>query len=202
MGYEEEAEKELHDAVQVLTTFSGTFKDACYDQSFDPVLAVNLTRQNELLGTGIDLMPCADRKFTAQVATYTFESCSLGGEGEWKVTWNIDPLGEPGKGTGTLQLTDDRQAAQGPYSVRWTGQFGVSYATDGQLTFTAREKRDAAGKIVGRDYTLAGTVSVALKGGQAMVMPLARLAGKTPGGKSSFKVDVTVSEKPCKPSDS
>ncbi|MEO7987498.1 MAG: hypothetical protein ABI766_13280, partial [Gemmatimonadales bacterium] len=66
-GEDELAEESRKKLVDALVTFSRAFvNEACYSQNFDVRIAMGLARQNEMLGTGIDVTPCANRKFTAE----------------------------------------------------------------------------------------------------------------------------------------
>ena len=106
----EEARKKLVDA---LVSFSRTFVDgACYDQTFDPRIAMGLHRQNEILGTGIDVTPCAKRLFTADGTgadiVWRFRHCGYG-VGEWKIKTSGPLLG-----SGVATVADDRT---GPWQI-------------------------------------------------------------------------------------
>jgi hypothetical protein len=80
MGREELAQHAQEQMVKVLTTFSQQFANTCEQQSFPVVTALELERQNELMGTGISVRHCANRKFSAELSSqgvnYRFESCS------------------------------------------------------------------------------------------------------------------------------
>jgi hypothetical protein len=105
LGEEELAMESWHKMTDAVVSFSRTFVESCYDQSFDPRIALSMERQNEMLGTGIDLTPCAKRKFTAEGKgadiLWLFEHCGQG-SGEWKITTS-GPL--QGKGVGTVDPT-------------------------------------------------------------------------------------------------
>ena len=103
LGEDELAEESRKKLVNALVSFSRAFVDeACYSQSFDPRIAMGLARQNELLGTGIDVTPCANRKFTAEGKgadiLWEFTHCGRG-VGDWKIATH-GPL--EGGGTGTV----------------------------------------------------------------------------------------------------
>jgi hypothetical protein len=97
MGDEALAENARKKLVDALVSFSRTFTDgACYDQAFDPRIAMGLHRQNEILGTGIDVTPCARRLFTADGTgadiVWRFRHCGSG-VGEWKIQTSGPLLG-------------------------------------------------------------------------------------------------------------
>ena len=103
LGEDELAEQSRQKLVDALVSFSRAFvDDACYHQSFDPRIAMGLARQNELLGTGIDVTPCANREFTADGKgadiLWRFTHCGRG-TGDWKIT-TAGPL--EGQGTATV----------------------------------------------------------------------------------------------------
>jgi hypothetical protein len=108
LGEDELAEESRKKLVDALVTFSRAFvDDACYHQSFDPRIAMGLARQNELLGTGIDVTPCANREFTAEGKgadiLWQFTHCGRG-IGEWKIKTS-GPLVGQGVATVNGELT-------------------------------------------------------------------------------------------------
>lgn len=80
MGREELAQRAQAEMVTVLTTFSQEFANTCQQQTFPVETAIVLERQNELMGTGISLKHCMNRKFWAELSNqgvqYRFETCS------------------------------------------------------------------------------------------------------------------------------
>ena len=90
MGREEVAQEAQVQMVRVLTTFSQRFADTCEQQTFPVEVALGLERQNQLMGTGISLMHCARRKYSADIMSqgvqYHFETCTAQGEGTWELT--------------------------------------------------------------------------------------------------------------------
>jgi len=82
VGREEVALLAQQRAVETLTTFSRQFANTCEQQSFPVEIALELERQNELLKTGISVIHCANRKYTAEFSDpglglkYHFETCS------------------------------------------------------------------------------------------------------------------------------
>ena len=108
LGEDELAEQSRKKLVEGLVSFSRAFvDDACYHQNFDPRIAMGLARQNELLGTGIDVTPCANREFTAEGKgadiLWRFTHCGRG-IGEWKIT-TTGPLEGQGAATVNGDLT-------------------------------------------------------------------------------------------------
>ncbi len=103
LGDDELADQAWQKMVDAVVSFSRTFAEACFAQTFDPRIAMAIERQNELLGTGIDVTPCANRKFSADGTgadiTWHFTHCGRGGVGEWKISTD-GPL--RGKGTGAV----------------------------------------------------------------------------------------------------
>jgi hypothetical protein len=87
LGLDALAGKASQTMVQTLIIFSSAFVNTCWDQSFDDEVALGVERQNQLLGTGIDVTPCANRRFEAESGAHLFESCSFRGVGDWRVTW-------------------------------------------------------------------------------------------------------------------
>lgn len=187
----DEAQKKMVDA---LVSFSNTFvEQSCWDQSFDDDLPYAIHRQNEMLGTGIDVTPCAQRRFKAQVEVYTFESCTIRGVGDWRVRWNMAAPGTTG-GEGKGELKAERDRAKGDYKVDW-GANGVEYRASGDMELTRKDN----GPGVKATYTLAGDMEIKLTKGKEKISKLEQLMGqKTKPTKGSFKVQPDVSDKPCK----
>jgi hypothetical protein len=128
MGREELAQEAQAKLVNILTTFSEKFAGTCERQSFPVEIALALERQNELMGTGISVIHCANRKFTADFSDlglkYHYETCSdlspvtvwiekisghVGDEGgggdvnwEEKIVYDKDL-----EGAGTMQITEE-----------------------------------------------------------------------------------------------
>jgi hypothetical protein len=188
-----------HDALfSGLKNFNSTFKDKCYEESFDPQIALELNLQDIAAGNGIDVSDCAKRKFKAFVpANYLFESCTIYAVGDWRVTWDFGYMGRP-QSPLTFPLGPGAKKSEATYSVDW-GQNGVVYTTAGEATLTVNEQRDAKGNLIKREYKLSGKHSISLTKGAARISQLSKLMGKTPRrGQGSYNVDVNVSEKPCK----
>lgn len=193
MGEEELAEDARKRMVQTLVRFSGAFVDrTCWDQEFDDELPLNINRQNELLGTGIDVRPCAQRRFTASVPPLVFESCTIRGVGEWRVVWAAQTPNSTG-GIGSGELENSSKGAEGDYKVDW-GANGVEYRASGDLTLTRRDN----GPGNKPTYTLSGEMDIKVTKGQDMVEMMSKLMGQKAGGKRKFTVEPLVSDKPCR----
>ena len=193
MGNDDLAEASRKQMVGTLVRFSDAFVNkACWDQVFDDELPFSLHRQNEILGTGIDVRPCAQRRFRAVVPPLTFESCTVRGVGEWLVTWDMSAPGATG-GKGSGELEAERDGAKGDYKVEW-GANGAAYRASGDLDLTRQDNG------VGRKptYTLAGEMDIKLTKGEEMVKMMAKLMNQKVGGRRTFRVEPEVSDKPCK----
>jgi hypothetical protein len=193
MGEDELAESSRKQMVGTLVRFSDAFVDkTCWDQVFDDELPFSLYRQNEMLGTGIDVRPCAQRRFRAVVPPLTFESCTIRGVGDWRVTWDMSAPGATG-GKGSGELSQERNSAKGDYKVEW-GTNDAEYRASGDLELTRKD--NGPGKKA--TYTLAGEMDIKLIKGEEMVKMMAKLMNKKVGGKQNFSVEPEVSDKPCK----
>ena len=193
LGEEVLAESARKQMVQTLVSFSGSFVDqTCWDQVFDDELPFSLHRQNEVLGTGIDVRACAQRRFKAVVPPLTFESCTIRGVGEWRVRWDAAGARTKG-GVGTGELEAERDGAKGDYEVEW-GTNEVEYRASGDLTLTRRDH--GPGKKA--TYTLSGEMDIKLTKGEEMVKMMAKLMNQKVGGKQRFSVEPEVSDTPCK----
>jgi hypothetical protein len=193
LGNDELAEAARKQMVGTLVRFSEAFVDkTCWDQVFDEELPFSLNQQNEMLGTGIDVRPCAQRRFRAVVPPLTFESCTLRGVGKWRVTWDMSAPGATG-GNGSGELEQERDAAKGDYKVEW-GANGAAYRASGDLDLTRKD--NGAGRKP--TYTLAGDMDIKLTKGEEMVKMMAKLMKQKVGGRQTFRVEPEVSEKPCK----
>ena len=187
-GLAEEARKQM---VQTLTGFSGAFvNETCWDQVFDDELPFSINRQNEILGTGIDVRPCAQRRFEAIVSPLVFKSCTIRGVGRWEVEW-VMPGASGGKGSGELE--EERDGAKGDYKVE-VERMNVAYRASGDLKLTRRDN----GPGNKATYTLSGEMDIKLIKGDEMVKKMAKLMGQKVGGKQNFSVEAQVSEKPCR----
>jgi hypothetical protein len=193
LGEEALAEQARKQMVETLVHFSGSFVDrTCWDQAFDDQFPFNLDRQNQLMGTGIDVRPCAQRRFRAVVPPLVFESCTIRGVGDWRVRWDMSAPGATG-GTGSGKLEEARDGARGDYEVEW-GANGAEYRASGDLKLV-RHDNGPGNKA---SYTLSGKMDVKLTQGDEMVKMMAKLMKQQPGGKGNFSVEPEVSEKPCR----
>jgi hypothetical protein len=132
LGEEQLAMESWHKMTDAVVSFSRTFVESCYEQSFDPRVALSMERQNEMLGTGIDLTPCANRKFTAEGKgadiLWLFTHCGQG-PGEWKIVTS-GPL--QGKGLGTVEPSlsgtwyVDESTAEKDIKVEYSGALSVT----------------------------------------------------------------------------
>lgn len=191
LGEEQLADEARRQMVETLTGFSGPFvEETCWDQVFDDELPFSINRQNEMLGTGIDVRPCAQRRFKAIVPPLTFESCTIRGVGEWRVLWPM-PMTSGGEGSGELEK--ERDGAKGDYKVEVERQ-GVAYRASGDLKLTRRDN----GPGNKPTYTLVGEMNIKLIRGDEMVRKMAELTGQKVGGKQQFSVEAEVSDKPCR----
>jgi hypothetical protein len=197
LGDDALAEQSYKKLVNALVSFSSTFVEhSCWDQSFDDELPYSIQRQNELLGTGIDVLPCAKRRFTAGVGTLTFESCTVRGVGDWRVRWMRSNLAVPGStgGQGSGELKPDKDRAKGDYKVDW-GANGVEYRASGKMELARRD----SGPGRKATYTLSGDTDIRLTQGKELISMFEKLMKQeTKPGKSSFNVEPSVSDKPCK----
>ena len=132
LGDEQLAEDARKKLVDALVSFSRTFVDgACYDQTFDPRIAMGLHRQNEILGTGIDVTPCARRLFTADGTgadiVWHFRHCGWG-SGDWKIKTSGPLLGS-GIATVSDGLTGpwqiDENTSEGDVRVQYKGDMTI-----------------------------------------------------------------------------
>jgi hypothetical protein len=191
LGEDKLAEEARVQMVNTLVRFSGAFVDeTCWDQVFDDELPFSINRQNEMMGTGIDVRPCAQRRFKAVVSPLTFESCTVRGVGEWRVLWPM-PMVSGGQGSGELE--EKRDGAEGDYRVE-VERHGVEYRASGDLKLT-RHDNGPGNKAT---YTLSGKIDIKLTKGEDIVKKMAQLTGQKVGGKRDFSVEADVSDKPCK----
>jgi hypothetical protein len=143
MGHEElafEAQKMMQKAV---TDFSAAFAKDCKNQSFDTEFVFSMERKNELLGTNISVIHCAQRKYIADLDSqgvhYHFETCTIYGAEPWKLT--VSGL-VTGSGKGTPTYTDDNDN-DGFWSADTVFQ-GYSDSLSGSLRVTYETKQPPA----------------------------------------------------------
>jgi hypothetical protein len=191
LGEDKLAEEARVQMVNTLVRFSGAFVDeTCWDQVFDDELPFSINRQNEMMGTGIDVRPCAQRRFKAVVPPLVFESCTIRGVGRWEVEW---PMAMVSGGQGSGELEEKRDGAEGDYRVE-VERHDVAYRASGDLKLTRRDN----GPGNKATYTLAGEMNIKLIKGEEFVKQMAKLTGQKVGGKQRFSVEPEVSDKPCK----
>jgi hypothetical protein len=195
MGEDSLAERAREEMVNALVSFSGSFvNETCWEQTFDDDLPYSLERQNQLLGTGIDVLPCARRRFTALAGSLVFESCSVRGVGEWRVRSSLAALPMFQGGVGTGEMSVDGGRAKGTYAVDW-GANGVEYRTSGDMSLDRTEN----GPGVAATYTFSANADVRVTRGREMVAQLERLMGvRAGGGTGTFTLQPRVSERPCR----
>jgi hypothetical protein len=191
LGEEKLADEARKQMVETLVGFSGAFvNETCWDQVFDDELPFSVNRQNEMMGTGIDVRPCAQRRFKAVVPPLTFESCTIRGVGRWEVSWPM-PMTSGGRGSGELEA--ERDGAKGGYKVE-VERNDVAYRASGDLKL-ARRDNGPGNKAT---YTLSGEMDIKLIKGEEVVKKMAQLMGQKVGGKQNFSVEADVSDKPCR----
>lgn len=132
LGDEALAEQARAKLVDALTTFSRAFAEACFGQTFDPRVALGIARQNDKLGTGIDVTHCANREYTAEGKgadiLWTFAHCGIGA-GNWSIRTE-GPLHGRGTGTvepdlsGTWSVTED--TPERDINVQYAGTLRIS----------------------------------------------------------------------------
>jgi hypothetical protein len=188
-GDEKLAEESRAAMIRMATVFNEAFQKTCFEQSFDPEIAVALDRQNKILGIGIDVLPCANRRHSIVVESgirYEFRNCSRGGEGYWriKVTGMFS-----GTGSADLVLGDDRKSVAGAWKLKLTGH-GATFDAVGDMKLVVHEDRAQDGTLLKRRTTAKISTSVAT----------GRAYGKsaTVSPQQSGEEPVIVSDKPCK----
>lgn len=149
MGNEQDALAQHQAAVEIATTYAGRFRETCYGQVFKPELALGLDRQQDLLGTGIDVTPCAKRRFSVEFPGFKAENCSIWTDGDWELTRHDR---YPGRGSATLTANESRTATEGDWRLEFSGG-GVTGNDSGQLRVTATETRSPNGEV-SREYRL------------------------------------------------
>lgn len=133
LGREEIAMEAQRKMVQVLRSFSENFAATCDQQTFPAELALAIARQNEMLGTGIDVTHCAKRRLTATIdhrqVKYRWENCSVDGGGTWKATLSGFLAGEA-EVTGFNPPADDGGEGLLEVSTRVEGRSRYRGVTD------------------------------------------------------------------------
>jgi len=194
LGEDDIAEDARRLMVDTLVTFSRSFvEQSCWDQVFDDELPLSIQRQNDILGTNIDVTPCAQRRFKVPAQSLTFESCTIRGVGDWRVKW-IGQLPMTDGGVGSGRMDDERDRARGKYGVNW-GANGAEYRVDGKMELARHDN----GPGQQATYTFSGDYYMRLIKGKELISAFEQLSGmKTKPVKGPFSADALVSEKPCR----
>lgn len=105
-GREELAQHTQKQLMRIFNTFLQRFAETCEQQSFPVETALELEQQSEILETGISVIHCANRKFSAELNSqgvkYRFETCTNSSrEAVWKLKISGRVVGE-GKGYGSI----------------------------------------------------------------------------------------------------
>jgi hypothetical protein len=149
MGNEADAQAQWQAVVQIATTYASSFRQNCFGQVFKQELALGLDRQQDMLGTGIDVTPCAKRRFSIELAGFKFENCSIWTDGEWELERHDRYAG---KGKATLTLNESRTATEGDWALEFSGG-GVTGSDGGQMRVAVTETRSPTGEV-SRNYKL------------------------------------------------
>jgi hypothetical protein len=143
------AEEQQRALVAILTTFSKKFSQTCEQQSFNPLIALGLKRQNEMLGTGVEVDHCANRVFEAKIETGTetvrWRHCGLG-VGVWKMKAEGLDVGKAEAAIG--------ERGQGDFESHWTqiGTVKADVTYTGTIEMKRTEVADAEGHITDVKY--------------------------------------------------
>lgn len=194
LGEDSLADKSRQTLVDSLVAFSSTFVDSsCWTQKFDDELPFSIQRQNEILGTGIDVMPCAKRYFTVDFPPLKFESCTIRGVGDWRVLFMPGPMmGDGGIGDGSME--NQRDHAAGDYQVVW-GNNGVEYTTSGKMELHRQD--NGPGAIA--TYKFTGDMFYRLTKGKQKISKLEELMGmKVKPVRQPIDMDAKVRDHPCR----
>ena len=204
LGLNELADEAWRTMVRTLTNFSTAFLQTCWTQRFADELPLGLNGQHQILGLDIDVMPCANRRFKGESTSYTFESCSFRGVGDWRVRWAPDQglVAPKGEGSGTIQLP----SASGPFKVEWRHR-DLRSVTEGTMKMRRTETRDAEGNLLSAKYYLSTDVTVSHSGKNQIKVDskglgglMAQLNAEARGGGSGSppEMELLVSDLPCR----
>ncbi len=147
----DEGQAQQAEAIRVVRVFSENFARTCSSQSFDHLEAMGLQRQNEMLGTGIDLKPCANRLLEASIraptGSITWRHCGMG-VGDWKMRSEGYNVGDGS--------ADIERSGAGDYSAHWSNLGGIKADIDqnGRLEMRRLEQRDAGGHVTAARYQM------------------------------------------------
>lgn len=147
MGNEADALTQWQAAVELAKTYASSFRENCHGQVFAQELALGLDRQQSMLGTGIDVTPCAKRRFSVELGGFKAENCSIWTDGEWELT-RQDRY--PGTGSALLALNESRTATEGDWHLEFAGG-GITGSEAGHMRVTVTETRSPTGELA-REY--------------------------------------------------
>lgn len=148
-GNEADALVQWQSAVEIARTYAENFRTNCYGQVFPQDLALGLDKQQVMLGTGVDVTPCAMRRFSVELPGFKAENCSIWTDGEWELHREDE---YPGTGSATLTLNESRTTTTGDWHLEFAGG-GITGSDGGQLRVTANVRRSPSGEVT-RDYKL------------------------------------------------
>jgi len=143
------AEDQQRELVAILTTFSKKFSQTCEQQSFNPLIALGVKRQNEMLGTGVEVDHCANRVFEARIEagteTVRWRHCGQG-VGIWKMKAEGLDVGEGNAAIGGT--------GQGDFEAHYTriGTVKADVTYTGKIELKRTEIADAKGHITDVRY--------------------------------------------------
>jgi hypothetical protein len=143
------AEDQQRKLVEIVETFSKKFAETCQQQSFDPLIALGLQRQNAMLGTEVEVDHCAYRVFEATIETGTeavrWRHCGMG-VGIWKMKAEGLDVGE-----GKAEV-DER--GKGDFESHYTkiGTVKADVTYTGTVEMKRTEIADAEGHITSVKY--------------------------------------------------
>ncbi|MGH7721068.1 MAG: hypothetical protein ACREON_19750 [Gemmatimonadaceae bacterium] len=187
------ADEQQRKLVEVVKTFSQKFAETCEQQSFNPLIAMGLKRQNELLGTGVDVDHCAFRLFEASIRTgqqnTRWRHCGLG-VGRWLMKAEGLDVGK-----GEAELDDN---GQGAFTSHYTkvGTVSADVTHTGTLRMKRTEIANAEGHITAVKYAI--IQSITSISGKMFVGPI---AAPVSGVLSSAPMTIAVinDNKACDP---
>ena len=143
------AEDQQRKLVEIVETFSKKFSETCERQSFDPLIALGLQRQNAMLGTGVEVDHCANRVFEATILTGSetvrWRHCGMG-VGRWKMKAEGLDVGE-----GEAEIDEQGKGDfESHYKQIGTVKADVTYS--GTVEMKRTEIADAKGHITAVKY--------------------------------------------------
>lgn len=150
LGREKEASNAQAQMVKALTTFSEAFARTCEKQTYPIEVALELERQNEILGTGVSVIHCANRKLradlTSQGVEYGFQGCADSyGYAEWTIRFS-------GRVTGSGQAINSGVGwSESTTTGRWEADIvyqGRQTMAVGDIEFSAEEIDEQDGAVL------------------------------------------------------